>query len=250
MTGPLGIYVLREAAMPLASGLAQRLSGEVVQPAAPEGTAREQLRRCFFEYHQWLLVMATGVAVRFIGDLPRDKRADPGVVVLDEAGRFAIPLLGGHEGGANALAYRVAAAVGAVPVITTASEAKRPLTLGIGCRKGSSAEAIEAAAGHVLGTQGFDAIREVATVDIKAEEPGLLRFCERHELPLRVIEQRELRPRSWTSRPSEWVHEVLGVWGVCEPCALWASPRGRLLREKTCLNGVAVALVEDAEELA
>jgi cobalamin biosynthesis protein CbiG len=69
-----------------------------------------------------VLVMATGIAVRLLAPLLRDKREDPGVVVVDEGGRFAISLLAGHLGGANALAERVAAAIGAQPVITTASE--------------------------------------------------------------------------------------------------------------------------------
>src|SRR5262249_33453879 len=48
---------------------------------------------------------------------------DPPVVVVDEAGRFAISVLGGHVAGANVLASHVADAIGAAPIITTASEA-------------------------------------------------------------------------------------------------------------------------------
>ncbi|MGH3632121.1 MAG: hypothetical protein ACRDRL_32355, partial [Sciscionella sp.] len=67
--------------------------------------------------------LATGATVRLIAPLLSDKRTDPGVVCVDEARRFAVALCGGHEGGANALATRVAAVVGAEPVITTASDA-------------------------------------------------------------------------------------------------------------------------------
>ena len=86
--------------------------------------------------------MTTGIAVRYLQGLPKDKATDPGVVVLDEGCRFAIALLGGHEGGANELAYRVANLTGAVPVITTATETLKPLIVGVGCRKGISAEKI------------------------------------------------------------------------------------------------------------
>lgn len=67
--------------------------------------------------------LATGATVRLIAPLLGDKRTDPGVVCVDEARRFAVALTGGHEGGANALATRVAGLLGAQPVVTTASEA-------------------------------------------------------------------------------------------------------------------------------
>ena len=67
--------------------------------------------------------LATGATVRLVAPLLGDKRADPGVVCVDEAHRFAVALTGGHEGGANALATRVAGLLGAQPVVTTASDA-------------------------------------------------------------------------------------------------------------------------------
>jgi len=76
----------------------------------------------FAESRALVLVMATGIAVRLVAPLLREKQTDPAVVVVDDVGRFAISLVGGHLGGANALAEQVAAAIGAIPVITTASE--------------------------------------------------------------------------------------------------------------------------------
>jgi cobalt-precorrin 5A hydrolase/precorrin-3B C17-methyltransferase len=69
-----------------------------------------------------VLFLATGAAVRLIAPLLRDKRSDPGVVCVDDAGRFAVALTGAHAGGGNALAERVAESLGATPVITTASD--------------------------------------------------------------------------------------------------------------------------------
>ena len=70
-----------------------------------------------------VLVCATGIAVRAIAPYLESKRSDPAVVCVDDAGRFAIALTGGHAG-ANRLAGDVAALTGAVPVVTTASEGR------------------------------------------------------------------------------------------------------------------------------
>ena len=69
-----------------------------------------------------VFVGACGIAVRKIAPFVRDKRTDPAVVCVDEQGTFAISLLSGHIGGANGLTKTIAQAVGAVPVITTATD--------------------------------------------------------------------------------------------------------------------------------
>lgn len=69
-----------------------------------------------------VFVGAVGVAVRAIAPSVKDKETDPAVVCIDDNGRFAVSLLSGHVGGANRLTARIAAIVGATPVITTATD--------------------------------------------------------------------------------------------------------------------------------
>ena len=88
-----------------------------------EGKPKDALRRAWDECDALVLFLATGAAVRLVAPLLEDKRSDPGVVCVDDAGRHAVALVGGHGGGANALAERVADALGASPVVTTASDA-------------------------------------------------------------------------------------------------------------------------------
>lgn len=246
----IGIWLVRPDALDLGQRLADALGATLYQPwLTPDDSPREQFRRVFHQHRQWVAVMASGIAVRYIDGLPASKYTDPALVVLDEAARFAIPLLSGHEGGANALAYEVARLTGATPAVTTATEALKPLTLGIGCRRGKSADDIERAVTAALNGRTLAEVREVATIDLKADETGLLDFCARLQLPLRVIARADVAARGWTGEPSAWVQQNVGVDGVCEPCALIASPRGRLIVPKTALDGVTVAVVEDNIEM-
>jgi cobalt-precorrin 5A hydrolase len=82
-----------------------------------------QITELWKRYDGFVLIMATGIVVRIIAPLLESKETDPAVVVMDDAGRFAISLLSGHLGGANELAERCAFASGARAVVTTATDA-------------------------------------------------------------------------------------------------------------------------------
>ncbi len=89
----------------------------------PERTGlAELLPGLWHEYDGLVFVMAAGIVVRLIAPLLEDKKRDPGVVVVDERGRYCISLLSGHIGGGNALARQVAGLIGGQAVITTASD--------------------------------------------------------------------------------------------------------------------------------
>ncbi|MEV0809192.1 precorrin-3B C(17)-methyltransferase [Micromonospora sp. NPDC050200] len=89
----------------------------------PGETVADALRTAWAECDAVVAFLATGAVVRILAPLLADKRTDPAVVVVDEAARHAVALLGGHAGGANALAAEVAALLDARPVVTTATDA-------------------------------------------------------------------------------------------------------------------------------
>lgn len=88
-----------------------------------DGKPKEALARAWSDCDAVVVFLATGAVVRLIAPLLQDKTRDPGVVTVDDATAFAVALCGGHDGGANVLAERVAGTLGATPVVTTASDA-------------------------------------------------------------------------------------------------------------------------------
>jgi len=86
-------------------------------------TFRKGVEEIFYSYDAIVAVMAAGIIIRAVAPLLKSKFTDPAVVCVDVAGRFAVSLISGHCGGANHLAKLIADGMGAVAVITTASEA-------------------------------------------------------------------------------------------------------------------------------
>ncbi len=248
MNHRIGIWTVREEAGAIARHLAAELPGQDRRHVSGDaGSNSETFSRIFGNHSQWVLVMATGIAVRYLNGKLTHKSEDPGVVVLDDACRFSISLVGGHEGGANELAYRVAEITSAVPVVTTATEAIKPLVLGVGCRKAIQCDRLDGAIRDALaGVQhSLSDVRELVTVDVKGREPGLREWCEAYGIPLRTFTRQQINERHWTGHPSEWVWENLGVPAVSEPCALLAAHRGSLILRKEIKDGVTVSILKD-----
>jgi len=76
----------------------------------------------FAEADALIFCCAAGIAVRAVAPWVRSKKTDPAVLVVDEQGRYCIPILSGHIGGGNALALEAAACIGAEAVVTTATD--------------------------------------------------------------------------------------------------------------------------------
>ncbi|MDQ1714276.1 MAG: cobalt-precorrin hydrolase / cobalt-factor methyltransferase / precorrin-3B [Frankiaceae bacterium] len=113
-----------------------------------DGPPRQALSDAWGECDGIVAFLAIGATVRLVAPLLTHKLSDPGLVCVDEAGRFAVAVLGGHGGGANALAERLGATLGVTPVVTTASDSVGAAALdqlGMTLAAGSAVAAVGAA---------------------------------------------------------------------------------------------------------
>jgi len=109
-----------------------RTEAEAAAPGAAHcyaGKVGDQVPALFAAFDGIVCIVSLGAVVRLIAPHLKNKENDPAVVVVDEAGRFAIPVLSGHLGGANALAGHLATALDATPVLTTASDARATIAV-------------------------------------------------------------------------------------------------------------------------
>jgi len=130
-TTTTAVYAVTDRGARLGTRLADALDAvlylpERLDPALPGkryAALGPLVAETFDRYRAHIFLSACGIAVRVIAPHLRGKAVDPAVVVVDDTGRFAISLLSGHLGGANALARTVGGLIGAVPVVTTATDA-------------------------------------------------------------------------------------------------------------------------------
>ncbi|MFQ5465250.1 MAG: cobalt-precorrin 5A hydrolase [Thermodesulfobacteriota bacterium] len=115
------IFAVTEGGERLAERIARGREGFEISRGG--GGLRARVEEAFGGADALVFISATGIAVRMIAPLLQGKDRDPAVVVIDETGRFCVSLLSGHLGGANDLARELARAIGAAPVITTATDA-------------------------------------------------------------------------------------------------------------------------------
>lgn len=215
--------------------------------AGRKDSLKNLVKDIFARYEGLIFIGALGITIRLIARCVKSKLSDPAVVTVDTAGRFAISVLSGHEGGANSLAFLVAASLGAAPVITTGTETHKRFILGIGTRRGISADAVKKAIKKAVDKKGIgcDAIRLVSTIELKKDEKGLVKACRELELPLLFIPKESIINFKGGLSVSEAARRNIGVDGVCEPCALLAGRRTKLILKKEILCGVTVAIAEE-----
>ncbi len=289
--------------------------GQVEGAQVYAGSLSAHLADLWPEQGGFVFSLAAGAVLRLIAPLLTHKSRDPAVVVLDEAGNFAISLCSGHQGGADRLTHLVARQLGATPVVTGAAAAAglpgidllglpfgwqrgrgnwqsvsgiiarrepvqvvqlagstlwqahlppehpfqfqpepeaaaqptqpvvwislrehvidsetavqwhpRVLWVGIGCERGSSRGLIESAIRQVFQTYGlaWAAIAGIASLDLKADEPGLVELCQAYNWPLRCFPA-TLLCSIVVPNPSAVVAAEVGTPSVAEAAALRAS---------------------------
>ena len=120
-SGQIAYLAFTEKGRALAETLRASLGGEV--SCTRDGvTLAAWTARAFADARALVYVGAAGIAVRAIAPHLVSKASDPAVVAVDECGRYAVSLLSGHLGGANALARAIGRVCGAEAVITTATD--------------------------------------------------------------------------------------------------------------------------------
>jgi len=237
------------AARFLARGLQAPLHLHELAAPRPDEARFERLAACLQELWpqvEGLVVVApTGAVVRCLAPLLVHKKTDPGVVVVDALARWAIPLVGGHEGGANQLAQRVANLLGAEPVVTTASEAVKDLVVGVGCRRGATADDIVRAVCGALwqASLPLERVRTLATAAPKRHEPGLLLAASILGVPLHVVHDLEIRSRRRVRRTA--AARRVGLPAVSQPAALAAGRRTSCVLQRFRSGPVMVSLARE-----
>lgn len=228
---PVSIIALTPSGQQLANQILSLLgedNGEVLFKPQPFA---DQVQRLFREGHALMFICATGIVMRTLAPVLADKHLDPPVLVLDENGCFVIPLLSGHEGGANAWALAVAQTLTrlnparpAQAVLTTAHRYTHPVyTLGMGCERHCPMEDLQTLLDDCLTKAALtlDQISSLHSIDLKQDEVGLIELAQGLEKPFITHSAQQLRTVEHAlSTRSDYVFNTVGVYGVAESAAL------------------------------
>jgi len=219
------IISLTDAGQKLAQKLNKKLSESSLWHKPTPFT--EQVQSAFKQGDALVLICATGIAVRTLAPVLQNKHQDPAVLVLDECGDYVIPMLSGHEGGANEWGRQVAEMLGAQLVSTTAKPYLKPIyTIGMGCERDCPMPELQSLLIDCLQQANLklDQIQSINSIDIKADEVGLIELSKQFEKPFSTWNQKQLATvESLLSTKSDYIMSVVGVYGVAESAALYAA---------------------------
>jgi len=196
---------------------------------AYDGALRDEIGPLFSGYDQIVFFVSLGAVVRLIAPHLRSKDEDPGVIVVDDAGQYVIPVLSGHVGGANEWSERVADLLGASPVLTTASDVGRTIPVDIlGRHLGWRVEApkinVTRVSAHVVNGEPIAFVQEAGSPDWWTRPTPLPetihKFARFDEVPLERyaavlwVTHAEVAPAQWDA-----LHERLVVYRPPEDAA-------------------------------
>jgi len=161
---------LPDAAICTSAKFAAAFSDVTNTVRAYDGALRDEIAPLFANYDQIVFFVSLGAVVRLIAPHLRSKDEDPGVIVVDDAGQYVIPVLSGHVGGANEWSERIADLIGAAPVLTTASDVGRTIPVDIlGRHLGWRVEApkinITRVSAHVVNGEPIAFVQEAGSPD-------------------------------------------------------------------------------------
>lgn len=333
----IAIFALTKDGIKLAKNLSQKIEDTdlFINPKR----FRISVKKAFEKHDGLIFIMATGIVVRAIAPLLKNKAEDPAVVAMDEKGKYVISLLSGHLGGANNLARDIGKMIGAKPVITTATDVNnlpciediaerfdlavedfkkikivnsaivngRPIAfidadekrlkaikglvgskgfkfyksaeqakrikpevlvivsnhfssslqppafslllrpkdfvIGIGCDRGVKLKEVESAYFSVLKKWDVPplSVRNLASIDVKNNEKGLLGFAKKYRLKIDFYSKDELADMPLPSGFSKFVMGKVGVGGVCEPAALKSAGTKKVWIKKQKTGRVTIA---------
>ncbi|MDC9720054.1 MAG: cobalamin biosynthesis protein [Gammaproteobacteria bacterium] len=187
----------------------------------------ETVQTAFSHRERLILICATGIAVRTLAPVLMDKYRDPAVLVLDEQSEFVIPLLSGHEGGANDWGREISDLLDAQLAITTAQPYLQPVyTVGMGCERGCSQAHLLDFLTQCLAQQNLTIsdIVSINSIDVKADEVGLIELAQNLGKSFQTYSAQTLAAvNDQLINPSQYVYETVGVYGVAESAALWSA---------------------------
>lgn len=321
---------LPDAELFVSTRLSEHAPSDAIEMSLPMGPT---LKTAWPQYDCHVHIISVGAVVRMIKDLLVDKKTDPAVVCVDDAARFSICVLSGHVGRGNQFTERIASAIDAMPVVTTASdsigtltvdilgrdfgwqlddmernvtlacaevvngnstcfvqetgepgfwpldkklprgvkystclddvdpgdhtmllicsdrrfEASHPthwqksviyrpksLVLGIGCDRDTSLDVVEDGVLKFLEEQklSIKSVRNIASIDKKADEPSLIELAEKHEWKFEVYPADQLDAVEGIENPSETVKRYVGTRSVAEAACLLSAGASQLLMPK------------------
>jgi len=253
----LAIIAITTEGLKVAATIQRALGGDLYAPEKITddkkikrytSSTKDLVTELWGSYNSFVFVMSLGIVTRITKDHMQDKYKDPAIVVIDEMGRYAISALSGHEGGANRLAEKVSLACGGDFVVTTGSEATKKIIVGMGCRRDTPLEKLEATLREGLEKIGKtpDDVRLIASVEIKKDEKGLLELAEKFGIPLKFISTELIKTVEDNFDESALVKKTLGVGSVAEPCAILGGHRCKIILPRLKKDGTTIAIAEES----